>query len=189
MKHLRLLEEADSSNLTRRQQPEKLHFLNPVPIRLIHDRWIDKLHRAPRRGARRPQDRTGGGDRITTATAQTTQVYQLFIKATPERIWEAITTPEFTARYFHQGIGVTPDATPRRAPAAECGGTGAFEFERRRLSCTVALLYDPDLAAEEPSRLTWSIEPQARLLTVVHDRLEGAPKTAAGRLRAAGWAS
>jgi DNA-binding transcriptional ArsR family regulator len=41
MKHLKVLEEADLV-VTRRQGREKLHFLNPVPIRLIHDRWIDK---------------------------------------------------------------------------------------------------------------------------------------------------
>jgi DNA-binding transcriptional ArsR family regulator len=41
MKHLRVLEDA-SLIVTRRQGREKLHFLNPVPIRLIHDRWIDK---------------------------------------------------------------------------------------------------------------------------------------------------
>ena len=41
MKHLRLLEDAGLV-LTRRSGREKLHFLNPVPIRLIHDRWIDK---------------------------------------------------------------------------------------------------------------------------------------------------
>jgi DNA-binding transcriptional ArsR family regulator len=41
MKHLRVLEEA-SLVVTQRKGREKLHFLNPVPIRLIHDRWIDK---------------------------------------------------------------------------------------------------------------------------------------------------
>jgi DNA-binding transcriptional ArsR family regulator len=41
MKHLRLLEDAGLIT-SRRQGREKLHFLNPVPIRLIHDRWIDK---------------------------------------------------------------------------------------------------------------------------------------------------
>ena len=42
MKHLRVLEEANLI-VTRRSGREKLHFLNPVPIRLIHDRWIDKF--------------------------------------------------------------------------------------------------------------------------------------------------
>jgi DNA-binding transcriptional ArsR family regulator len=41
MKHLRVLEEAGLV-VTRRRGREKLHFLNPVPIRLVHDRWIDK---------------------------------------------------------------------------------------------------------------------------------------------------
>jgi DNA-binding transcriptional ArsR family regulator len=41
MKHLKVLEEADLV-VTRRDGREKLHFLNPIPIRLVHDRWIDK---------------------------------------------------------------------------------------------------------------------------------------------------
>jgi DNA-binding transcriptional ArsR family regulator len=41
MKHLKVLEEAGLV-VTRREGREKLHFLNPVPIRLVHDRWIDK---------------------------------------------------------------------------------------------------------------------------------------------------
>jgi DNA-binding transcriptional ArsR family regulator len=41
MKHLRVLEDAGLV-VTRRQGREKLHFLNPVPIRLIHDRWVSK---------------------------------------------------------------------------------------------------------------------------------------------------
>jgi DNA-binding transcriptional ArsR family regulator len=41
MKHLRVLEEAGLV-VTRKSGREKLHFLNPVPIRLVHDRWIDK---------------------------------------------------------------------------------------------------------------------------------------------------
>jgi uncharacterized protein YndB with AHSA1/START domain len=129
---------------------------------------------------------------MTTATAQTTQVYQLFIKATPERIWEAITTPEFTARYFHQArIRVTSDRYLSQGPGGETWGDGpVFEFDPpRRLVHEWRSLYDPDLAAEEPSRLTWEIEPQddgTCLLTVVHDRLEGAPKTAAG-VSGPGW--
>ena len=49
MKHLRILEDAGLV-VTRRSGREKQHFLNPVPIRLIHDRWIGK-YRAPRLGA------------------------------------------------------------------------------------------------------------------------------------------
>ena len=129
---------------------------------------------------------------MTTATAQTTQVYQLFIKATPEQIWEAITTPEFTERYFHRARHqVTPERYLSHGPNGETWGDGpVFEYDPpRRLAHEWRSLYDPDLAAEEPSRVTWEIEPQddgTCLLTVVHDRLEGAPKTAAS-VSGPGW--
>jgi uncharacterized protein YndB with AHSA1/START domain len=129
---------------------------------------------------------------MTTATAQTTQVYQLFIKATPERIWEAITTPEFTARYFHQArIRVTSDRYLSQGPGGETWGDGpVFEFDPpRRLVHEWRSLYDPDLAAEEPSRLTWEIEPQddgTCLLTLTHDRLDQSPTTAAN-VSGVGW--
>ena len=65
-----------------------------------------------------------------------------------------------------------------------------FEFDPpRKLVHEWRSLYDADLAAEEPSRVTWEIEPQddgTCLLTVVHDRLEGAPKTAAS-VSGPGW--
>ena len=54
MKHLKVLEEAGLV-VTRRSGREKLHFLNPVPIRLIHDRWIDKYRERAGVGTRRPQ--------------------------------------------------------------------------------------------------------------------------------------
>jgi uncharacterized protein YndB with AHSA1/START domain len=129
---------------------------------------------------------------MTTATAQTTQVYHVFIKATPEQIWEAITTPEFTARYFHQArIRVTAEHYSSQGPDGSTWGDGpVFEFDPpRRLVHEWRSLYDPDLQAEEPSRVTWEIEPQddgTCLLTVVHDRLEGAPKTAAS-VTGPGW--
>jgi uncharacterized protein YndB with AHSA1/START domain len=54
---------------------------------------------------------------MTTTTGQATQVYQLFIKATPEAIWDAITKPEFTTRYFH-GARITTRRSPTSGRAA-----------------------------------------------------------------------
>jgi len=123
----------------------------------------------------------------------TTQVYQVFIKATPERIWEAITNPEFTTKYFYGArIEVTPEWRRTYAPdGGDSWGEGAVtEFEPpRRLVHEWRSGYNPELSAEEPSRVTWEIEPQdggLSLLTVVHDRLEGAPKTAAS-VAGPGW--
>jgi uncharacterized protein YndB with AHSA1/START domain len=129
---------------------------------------------------------------MTTTTAKETQVYQLFIKASPERIWEAITTPEFTAQYFHGGlIEAGPDRVLSHGPNGEVRRDDeVFEYDPpRRLVHAWQSLYDTELAAEEPSRVSWEIEPQDggfSKLTVIHDRLEGAPKTAAS-VSGDGW--
>ena len=128
---------------------------------------------------------------MTTMTATTTQVYQVFIKASPEVIWDAITKPEFTSKYFH---GVTIDTSPeerRSYSGSELKSVQeVLEFEPpRRLVHSWISYYDSEMAAEEPSRVSWEIEPQEgdySLLTVVHDQLEGAPKTAAS-VSGAGW--
>jgi len=129
---------------------------------------------------------------MTTMTATATQVYNVFIKATPERIWEAITTPDFTERYFYGARIETKDGRRvAHGPNGELwGDEPVLESEPpRRLVHEWRSRYDPELAAEEPSRVTWEIEPQEggySLLTVTHDRLEGAPKTAAS-VAGPGW--
>ena len=129
---------------------------------------------------------------MTTITEiHTTQVYQLFIKASPEAIWEAITKPEFTEKYFYASRVELADGRRRSfGPNGEVWGDEAVleEDPPRRLVHGWRALYDPELAAEETSRVTWEIEQGedgVSLLTVVHDQLEGAPKTAASV--AGGW--
>jgi uncharacterized protein YndB with AHSA1/START domain len=129
---------------------------------------------------------------MTTMTAQTTQVYSVFILATPEQIWDAITKPEFTEKYFH-GTKVTANAD-----SWSCLGGDDSEMIRgdiiefdppRRLVQSWLSMFDTEMAAEDPSRVTWEIEPQddgTTLLTVVHDQLEGAPKTAES-VSGTGW--
>jgi uncharacterized protein YndB with AHSA1/START domain len=127
---------------------------------------------------------------MTTLTAQTTQVYSVFILATPEQIWDAITKPEFTERYFH---GARIDVRDGRRFSA----IGGLEWDApvleedppRRLVHSWVSAYDPEMAAEEPSRVTWEIEPQENgttLLTVTHDQLEYSPKTAES-VSGTGW--
>ena len=115
----------------------------------------------------------------------------MYVKATPEAVWDAITKPEFTSRYFH-GVTVETDQSVRKTwyHGELANEVDVLEFEPpRRLVHSWLSFYDPEMAAEEPSRVTWEIEPQEggfSLLTVVHDQLEGAPKTAAG-VAGAGW--
>jgi uncharacterized protein YndB with AHSA1/START domain len=126
------------------------------------------------------------------SNALTTQIYHVFIKATPERIWEAITTPEFTQRYFHGArITNTPERHHSLGPdGSTWGDSPTLEFDPpRRLVHGWQSQYDPELGEEEPSRVTWEIEPKDGgycLLTVTHDRLEGAPKTASS-VSGPGW--
>jgi uncharacterized protein YndB with AHSA1/START domain len=132
----------------------------------------------------------------TTPEVQTTQVYQVFIKASPERIWEALTKPELVKLYYHncrlesevQAGGRwrawSPDHTKLWVDAE------ILEFDPpRRLAHGWRSLYKDELAAEPESRVTWEIEPQEggySLVTVVHDLLENSPKTAAG-VSGVGW--
>ena len=92
MKHLRVLEEAGLL-VTRRQGREKLHYLNPMPIRLVHDRWVSK-YRAPFAAALSDLK-----SRLETDMAET-QMYVVFIRTSPERLWQALTDSEITKKYF-----------------------------------------------------------------------------------------
>src|SRR5580765_7557992 len=89
MKHLKQLEEAGLV-VTRRRGREKLHFLNPVPIRLVHDRWVSK-YAEPWVASL--------SDLKTNLEASMEKVFEIYIKTTPDRLWEAITNPEMRSKY------------------------------------------------------------------------------------------
>ena len=130
-----------------------------------------------------------------TTSVETTQVYRVFIKASAQQIWDAITKPEFTTRYFH---GARVDTTAKTGATLRYYGPDdslwgddvVIEADPpRKLVATWTALWDPDTATEEPSRVTWEIDERDGgmcLLTVVHDRLEGAPNTAA-KVSGEGW--
>jgi uncharacterized protein YndB with AHSA1/START domain len=132
---------------------------------------------------------------MTTMTKETTQVYSVFIRATPEQVWDGITKPEFTARYFYGSV-IDSSYEPG-APylgwaedrSVQYVDGEVIEADRpRKLVTTWRALYDPETAAEPHSRVTWEIEPAGEhvtKLTVIHDELEAAPKTAANV--AGGW--
>jgi len=125
---------------------------------------------------------------MSTMTAAATQVYSVFVRATPEQLWAAITKPEFTRKYFY---GSVFDST-YEAGAKYCGfsaenGEQYIDGEiveataPTKLVTTWRATWTEALAAEPPSRVTWEIEPAGEgvsKLTVVHDRLEDSPATA-----------
>jgi uncharacterized protein YndB with AHSA1/START domain len=131
-----------------------------------------------------------------TQTAPTTQVYQVLIKATPEQIWDAITKPEFSARYFHgarvETTGETGAAMRYFAPDGVTlwGDELIIEAQRpHKLVVPWRSLYDDELATEPASRITWLIEQKEGgvcILTATHDQLEDSPKTASS-VSGIGW--
>lgn len=190
MKHLRVLEDAHLV-LTRRSGRAKLHFLNPVPIRLIHDRWIDK-YTEKHVSALTDLKNQLENRRMTTSNqvAPTTQIYEIYIKATPQAIWDAITKPEWTVRYGYQGpveYELRPGGAFRaNASEAMCAmgmqGTlvdgEVIEVDPpNKLVQTYRFLFSDAHRAEGFSRVTWEIAATASgfsRLTVTHE-LEGQP--------------
>jgi uncharacterized protein YndB with AHSA1/START domain len=124
-----------------------------------------------------------------TAAALGTQVYQVYINATQQQVWEAITTPEIVATYFRgaQVEGSYQPGTQIRMASADgtqqWGNNTVLEADPpRKLVHTWRSLYDPDMAAEPESRVTWEIEALPggyTKLTLIHDKLDASPKTAA----------
>jgi uncharacterized protein YndB with AHSA1/START domain/biotin operon repressor len=174
MKHLKQLEEAGLV-VTKRRGREKLHFLNPVPIRLVHDRWVSKYAEPWAAGL------SGLKSELEKSMEK---VFEIYIRTTPERLWDAITDPEIRSKY-NFGMRPTSDWTEgsrfeMSAPRANglLGEGVNLEVDPpRRLVQSMVALWSEDVRREGTSRITWEIEPieDSCRLTVTHDQLrEGA---------------
>jgi uncharacterized protein YndB with AHSA1/START domain len=170
MKHLKQLEEARLV-VTRKQGREKFHYLNPVPIRLVHDRWVSKYTEPWASALVEIKQRL---------EFKMEKVFEIYIRTTPDRLWEAITDPEIRAKY-NFGVAVHSDWKPASrlemsSPRADAplGEGEVLEAEPpHRLVHTMTALWGEDVQAEGQSRVSWEIEPigDSCRLTVVHDQL------------------
>ena len=171
MKHLKVLEEAGLV-ITKKHGREKLHFLNTVPIRLVHDRWVSKYAE--------PWAATLTGLKTAIEEDVMEKVFEIYIKTSPERLWQAITDPELRAKYTF-GVAVQSDWTPGSsyegrgfgAPGPIFGGENLEVDPPRRLVQSYNALWSDDVKSEGTSRVTWEIEPvgDSCQLTVTHDQL------------------
>jgi uncharacterized protein YndB with AHSA1/START domain/DNA-binding transcriptional ArsR family regulator len=179
MKHLRVLEQAGVV-VSHRSGRKRLHYLNPVPIRRLHDRWLDKFRTRAADVLLALQafmeEPTMGTD--AEAADRPRYVAQIFIRASPEEVWRAITESEFTLRYYYQST-VESDWSPGSAYRYAIAGNDAIlgtnlEVEPpRRLVQTFDARWDEQVAADAPSRLTWEIEeiaPGVSKVTTIHDQ-------------------
>jgi uncharacterized protein YndB with AHSA1/START domain len=171
MKHLKVLEEAGLV-VSRRRGREKLHFRNAVPIRLVHDRWVSK-YAEPWVATLSELKREMEDDGME-------MVFEIYIKTTPERLWEAITSSEMRQKY-NFGMGVRSDWSPGSgyamvhpdAPGILSEGENLEVEPPRKLVQSFRALWGDDVKSEGTSRLTWEIEAIADScrLTLTHDQL------------------
>jgi uncharacterized protein YndB with AHSA1/START domain/DNA-binding transcriptional ArsR family regulator len=183
MKHLRVLEDAHLVT-TRRDGRRKLHFLNPLPIRLISDRWISRY-------AEPLVNRMADVKYLVENEPMTEfkHVYEVYIAASQERVWQALTDSELTKQYYY-GNSVESDWKPgspmvyRNPDGTEAIQCQVVEADPPRK--LVHTFFFPG-TEESPSRCTWTIEPRgaSSLLTLVHDEFDG--ETSTYKSVAHGW--
>jgi DNA-binding transcriptional ArsR family regulator len=199
-KHLAVLEAANLVTTVRRGR-EKLHYLNAAPINDIADRWINRYDQARihaladlKRALEEP------------AMEKPEFVYTTYIRTTPERLWEALTEPAFTERYWGPGfesdwrVGSTYVMTQDGVAVADPAQVVLESDPFRRLSYTWHT-FTPEwaeargmddelcarLAAEGRSKVTFDIEEQGPMvkLTVVHDDFD--PGSIVAERVSGGW--
>ena len=192
MKHLRVLEEAGLVT-ARKLGREKHHYLNPVPIQRVADRWVGRFREAAGLLADLT-DVLEGSMTMTTDERQAppAHVFRTYIRTTPELLWRALTESEFTTRYF---FAATIESTWQEGAPYEMRIDGKVSIDGdvleidppRRLVQTFRPHWDESRGGDPVTRVTWEIEPRGQmcLLTVVHDgwsTAEGAYQGVAG-----GW--
>ena len=201
-KHLAVLEAANLVTTTWRGR-EKLHYLNAVPINAIADRWINQYDRA------RAQTLADLKTALESESMSETNeyVYTTYIRTTPERLWQAITDPEFSRQYMGHGIdsdwvegstyawveaGVRIEHPEQVILEADPYRRLAFTFHTfvPEIKAIAPSLTDETiarLASERRSRVSFDIEQDGDQvkLTVVHD--EFGPDSLVREMVSGGW--
>jgi len=193
MKHLRVLEDANLI-ATAKSGRARLHYLNPVPITQIAHRWVSK-YAAPFTAALVDLDDQVAQPVPTTSEGavmdRAAHVYQIYIAASPDQVWTAITDSEWTRRYFHSTAFVEPPVAGRPyrkvLPDGRSASDGMIEEmtppvdgQAGRFVHTWHVLYDEEMSAEPAGRVEWQVETAGEGLTrvrLVHSGLEQSPLT------------
>ncbi|MFD9903569.1 ArsR/SmtB family transcription factor [Streptomyces sp. NPDC059063] len=189
--HLGLLEAANLVSTVKRGR-EKLHYLNPVPLHEIQERWIDKFER-PRLAALGALKRRAESAMNTSPTTKPEFVYTTYIEATPETVWQALTDADMTAAYWqHSNVSDWQPGSPwehRRTDGsgiADIVGTVVEATPPKRLVVTWA--GPGEERPNGPSTVTFDLKPYGGTvqLTVTHENLRDDVEL---RQSAGGWSA
>lgn len=188
IKHLRLLEKAHLV-VSHKDGRRRLLYLNAIPIQLVQDRWMSA------HSARWAAGLTALKHQLEQETPpmKPKLVYQVFIRTTPERLWQALTDSADTRRYFYGVEAICDWQVGSTLTMAKAGEPPALECEileiepPRRLVTTFRMMHHADTLADAPTKVTWEIEPQPGLckLTLIHE--DFVRETATYREVSQGW--
>lgn len=179
MKHLRVLETAGLVT-TKRVGREKFHYLNPVPIRLVHDRWIRKYQLPVVARMADLKSQLEGGPMVPPM-----HYYEVYIRTTPEKLWQALVDPAQTSQYFYGTAVRSAWVVGATIEHVQPDGNVALRGEiveldpPRKLVHTFVMVHDEVARHDRPSRVTWQIEPRGDtcLLRVTHDDFDAETRT------------
>jgi DNA-binding transcriptional ArsR family regulator/uncharacterized protein YndB with AHSA1/START domain len=183
MKHLKLLEKA-SLVVTRKVGRQKYHYLNPIPIQEITDRWISAYSRPWAQSMTQLKDRLERNP-METILAKPKHVYTTIIKTTPEKLWEALTTPQMTEKYYY-GMRLKTDLVVGSSfnfvvPSGESLVTGTIVeiIPFQKLVTTFQGHFAPGMEGDKPTRVTYEIQQVGECcqLTLIHDGFENETTT------------
>jgi uncharacterized protein YndB with AHSA1/START domain len=189
MKHLQILEEAGLLT-TRKIGREKYHYLNPIPIQQIYNRWVSKYAQ--------PWTHTllnlKSSLEENTMTQKPNHIYEVFIRTTPEKLWQALTDGQITPHYYFGSQVQSAWEVGNSYTYSMPDGSLMIEGEvleinpPHKLITTFRPLWQPDAKTLPTSKVTWQIEPMGAVckLTLIHDDLDSEHAMAQGIIT--GWA-
>ena len=191
MKHLKVLEDAHLVT-TRKAGREKLHYLNPAPIQEIGDRWISR-YASPFVRAMSDLKMQSEQRESAMPKAAPKHVYELFIRAPAQAVWDIITDDEKTPLYQHFNMNSRTEWRQGGRIEFLVGDKAVIVGEvleldpPRRLVTSFSAQWSPEVADDKPSRVTWEVAPvgEACKLILVHDGFEA--ETATARAVTGGW--
>lgn len=189
MKHLSVLENA-SLVTTRKEGRFKYHYLNPIPLQQIADRWISSFAAPWARGLSQLKWELEEGHK--PMSAQPKHVFTTIIQTTPEALWDALVNPGKMALYFPY-CEVRQSDNGAVLEQLQAGGTPSLRWTTlhseppTRLVRSFEALWSPDVTRDKPSRVTYEIEKRGNccVLSVIHDGFVG--ETASFRESGGGW--